>query len=75
MIGNFGVVFGLSSKLQRVRRPVPARDAAGGSLSANQGDVERLYEFSDGTWRMKPYVGAGFGMIDVNQHVLGAQRK
>jgi opacity protein-like surface antigen len=21
---------------------------------------------------MKPYVGAGFGMIDVNQHVLGA---
>jgi opacity protein-like surface antigen len=45
---------------------------AGGSLSATTVMLNGFYEFSDGTWRMKPYVGAGFGMIDVNQHVLGA---
>jgi opacity protein-like surface antigen len=31
-----------------------------------------LYELTDGVWHMKPYVGAGFGMIDVNQSILGA---
>ena len=45
--------------------------AASGSLTSTRVTLEGMYEFSDGSWRVKPYVGAGFGMIDVNQHVLG----
>jgi opacity protein-like surface antigen len=45
---------------------------AGASLSTTTVMLNGLYEFTDGVWRMKPYVGAGFGMIDVNQRALGA---
>jgi len=44
---------------------------AGGSLSATTLMLNGLYQFTDGGWRMKPYVGAGFGMIDTNQQILG----
>jgi opacity protein-like surface antigen len=30
-----------------------------------------LYEFSEGSWRVMPYVSAGFGATDVNGSVLG----
>jgi opacity protein-like surface antigen len=29
-----------------------------------------LYEFSSGGWRMKPYIGAGVGVMDVNARLL-----
>jgi len=45
---------------------------AGASLSSTTVMLNGLYEFTDGVWHMKPYVGAGFGMIDVNQTILGA---
>ena len=44
---------------------------AGASLSSTTVMLNGMYEFTDGVWRMKPYVGAGFGMIDVNQTILG----
>jgi opacity protein-like surface antigen len=45
---------------------------AGASLSSTTVMLNGLYEFTDdGVWHMKPFVGAGFGMIDVNQSILG----
>lgn len=44
---------------------------AGPSLSTTTVMLNGLYELTDGVWHMKPYVGAGFGMIDVNQQILG----
>ncbi len=45
--------------------------AADGNLTGARVTLKGMYEFSDGEWHMKPYVGAGFGMIDVNEHILG----
>jgi len=47
-------------------------DGAGAGLSTTTVMLNGLYEFSGDGWHMKPYVGAGFGMIDVNERVLGA---
>jgi opacity protein-like surface antigen len=47
-------------------------DTTGGSLSTTTVMLNGLYEFNRDGWHMKPYVGAGFGMIDVNQSILGA---
>ena len=47
-------------------------DAAGAGLSTTTVMLNGLYEFNGDGWHMKPYVGAGFGMIDVNQRILGA---
>jgi opacity protein-like surface antigen len=44
----------------------------GASLSTTAVMLNGMYELTDGAWHMKPYVGAGFGMIDVNQRILGA---
>ena len=44
---------------------------SGGSLSATSLMLRGLYEISNGSWHMKPYVGGGFGYIDANSHVLG----
>jgi opacity protein-like surface antigen len=46
--------------------------AAGGNVTSTHVTLNGMYEFSDGAWRMRPYVGAGIGAVDVNQHVLGA---
>jgi opacity protein-like surface antigen len=46
--------------------------AAGGNVTGTRVTLKGMYEFSDGAWRMRPYVGAGIGAVDVNQHVLGA---
>jgi opacity protein-like surface antigen len=49
-----------------------ANSGAPGSLSTTTLMLNGMYEFTDdGAWHMKPYVGAGFGMIDVNQSILG----
>jgi opacity protein-like surface antigen len=48
--------------------------AAAGSLTTARVTLKGMYEFRDGEWRLKPYVGAGFGVVDVNEHVLGAAR-
>jgi opacity protein-like surface antigen len=39
-------------------------------LRASRLMLSGLYEFSSGGWRMKPYVGAGFGVMDVNTRLL-----
>lgn len=59
---------GLSSNAQSERL---GGLAASGSLTSTRVTLEGMYELSDGSWHVNPYVGAGFGMIDVNQHVLG----
>jgi opacity protein-like surface antigen len=46
--------------------------AAGGNFTATHLTLKGMYEFSNGTWRLSPYVGAGFGAADMNRHVLGA---
>ena len=48
--------------------------AASGNLTSTRVTLKGMYEFRDGEWRVKPFVGAGFGMIDVNEHVLGLAR-
>jgi opacity protein-like surface antigen len=45
--------------------------AASGTLTGARVTLKGMYEFRDGEWRVKPFLGAGFGMIDVNEHVLG----
>ncbi|HXJ02919.1 MAG TPA: outer membrane beta-barrel protein [Micropepsaceae bacterium] len=45
--------------------------AAGGNLTTARVMLKGIYEFSDGAWHVKPYIGAGFGMTDVNQHIAG----
>jgi opacity protein-like surface antigen len=44
---------------------------ASGSRTTTSVMLNSFYEFSDGAWHMKPYVGAGFGVVDVNERVLG----
>ena len=45
-----------------------------GGLSGSSVMFNGLYEFSDGAWRMKPYVGAGLGVVDANARILGETR-
>jgi len=46
--------------------------SGGSGIAATSIMLKGMYEFSDGAWRMSPYVGAGFGVVDVNARVLGA---
>jgi opacity protein-like surface antigen len=45
---------------------------AGGDIAGSSVMLNGLYEFSDGAWRLKPYVGAGFGLVDANARMIGA---
>ena len=45
---------------------------AGGGIAASSVMLKGMYEFSDGTYRMSPYIGAGFGLANANAHILGA---
>ena len=45
-----------------------------GSLSATRVMVSGLYELDGGAWRLKPFVGAGFGVMDVNTILLGREQ-
>ena len=42
-----------------------------GNLKATRVMLSGLYEFRSGGWRMSPYIGAGFGVMDVNARLLG----
>lgn len=42
-----------------------------GNLKATRLMLSGLYEFSSGGWRLKPYIGAGVGVIDVSARLLG----
>lgn len=43
-----------------------------GDVSATSLMLNELYEVSNGTWHLKPFVGGGFGYVDANARVLGA---
>ena len=45
-----------------------------GGISAASVMLNGLYEFSDGAWRLKPFVGVGLGMVDANARILGQTR-
>jgi opacity protein-like surface antigen len=42
-----------------------------GNMKATRLMLSGLYEFSGGTWRMKPYIAAGVGVIDISSRLLG----
>lgn len=42
-----------------------------GGVAATSVMLNGLYEVSNGSWHLKPYVGGGFGFVDANAHVLG----
>ncbi len=42
-----------------------------GGVSSTSLMLNGLYEVSNGSWHLKPYVGGGFGMVDANSRVLG----
>jgi opacity protein-like surface antigen len=42
-----------------------------GDVSATSLMLNGLYEFSNGTWHLKPFVGGGFGFVDANARALG----
>lgn len=46
-----------------------------GSVTTNRVMLNGIYEFSDGSWRMKPYIGAGFGTVDLSDRLLGNSAK
>jgi opacity protein-like surface antigen len=46
-----------------------------GSLSATRVMVSGLYELDGGAWRLKPFVGAGFGVMDVSTILLGHEQQ
>jgi opacity protein-like surface antigen len=45
-----------------------------GSLSATRVMVSGLDELDGGAWRLKPFVGAGFGVMDLNTILLGHEQ-
>jgi opacity protein-like surface antigen len=46
-----------------------------GNLKATRLMLSGLYEFSNDGWRLKPYIGAGFGIIDANARLLGHEER
>lgn len=42
-----------------------------GNTAATSVMLNGLYEVSNGSWHLKPFVGGGFGYIDANSRVLG----
>jgi opacity protein-like surface antigen len=45
-----------------------------GNLRATRLMLSGLYELDGGAWRLKPYVGAGVGVIDVSTRLLGHEQ-
>jgi len=74
--GVYGYDFGNGFKTEIERREyssafpglsqTPAGGVRGTTLMLNG-----LYEFSNGGWRLKPYVGVGFGTTDFSARLLG----
>ena len=46
-------------------------DPAAGSIITTRVRLNGLYEIRDGAWQIKPYVGAGFGVMAMNARILG----
>ena len=46
-----------------------------GDLRATRVMVSGLYELDGGAWRLKPFVGAGFGVIDISTRLLGHEQQ
>ncbi len=44
-----------------------------GTIKAKRLMLSGLYELSGRAWRLKPYVGAGIGVIDSTSQLLGQQ--
>lgn len=42
-----------------------------GNTAATSVMLDGLYEVTNGSWHLKPFVGGGFGFIDANSRVLG----
>jgi opacity protein-like surface antigen len=42
-----------------------------GGVASTSLMLNGLYEISNGSWHLKPYVGGGFGFVDANSRVLG----
>jgi opacity protein-like surface antigen len=42
-----------------------------GNLSATRVMLSGLYELDGGAWRLKPFVGAGIGVMDISSRLLG----
>jgi opacity protein-like surface antigen len=45
-----------------------------GDLKATRVMLSGLYELDGGAWRLRPYIAAGVGVIDVNQRLLGQEQ-
>jgi len=45
-----------------------------GSLRAQRVVLSGLYELNGGAWRLKPFVGAGIGLIDISTILLGHEQ-
>lgn len=45
-----------------------------GSLRATRVMLSGLYELDGGAWRLKPFVGAGVGVIDISTRLLGREQ-
>jgi len=68
---DYDLGHGIRTELEGLTPRAGAARLASGGLTASSLMLNGLYEFSDGAWHMKPYVGAGFGMIDVNARIQG----
>lgn len=44
---------------------------AGSNTAATSLMLNGLYEITNGSWHLKPFVGGGFGFVDANSQVLG----
>jgi len=64
---------GFRSELEAVGGALDIPSAAG-NLNATRLVLSGLYEFSSGGWRLKPYVGAGVGFMDVSARLLGHEQ-
>jgi len=65
---------GFKTEIERLNyaAPIPGLSAtpAGGVRSTTL-MLNGLYEFSSGGWRIKPYIGVGFGTTDFSARLLG----
>jgi opacity protein-like surface antigen len=46
--------------------------AAAGNVRTTTVMLNGLYEVRDGAWQIKTFIGAGFGLMDINSRILGA---
>jgi opacity protein-like surface antigen len=45
--------------------------AAAGNLNATRITLKGMYEFSEGSWHITPFLGVGFGATDLSARILG----